>query len=457
MSTLVQYPRPSYIPELYFTITGEYTRLISLRYDFNIGVRFPCPNVVPPLGFADQNWRNPNRRVYMRALKVHNPDIATVLDLERPEQFDEVMDWAEEAARYVKKAVIIIPKITSVIDRIPDEIGGKKVYLGYSVPSNFCTTAIPLNEFKGRPLHLLGGNPLMQIKICAATPNVQTTDVNMTSKMADTLCSYLTSNLGTQGFVTLSETGIPFAANAHIRAFELSCANTYIAWHYSPPCYVRYASPKDLDDFREIDHWVPRDPSLTDDVIRKYIREHLAWSAVQGNKVVGYYVSDRASNGYTRILHLAIHPDHRRRYIGSSLLSTIRYTSEITIPSSNSIMQVFLEANGYRRVSQNGEMATWKRKMEYSPQRIIAEIQLRTFFDKHTLTVSDKGQRSILTSKSLNGIYETVDWMDANMYKEGSPPLWQSNDDIPDFGDVSVAPDDELEYDALLHQLEEGK
>lgn len=153
---------------------------IALKYGMRYGAQLPNAHYYPPY-FVDQNWRNPDRVAYMQALADTRPNRATVLDLENESQFDEVMSWAAEASQYVSEAVIIIPKVFNIIDRIPHAINGKQVVLGYSVPTQFAGTEVPLWEFGARPVHLLGGSPQAQREL-AGYFNVVSADGNYAQK-----------------------------------------------------------------------------------------------------------------------------------------------------------------------------------------------------------------------------------------------------------------------------------
>jgi len=145
------------------------------------GAQLPGTVYFPP-EFADQDWKKPNRTAYMAALAQHRPRMATVIDWERDEQLPEVLEWAEEAAQYVE-TVIIIPKVLGGIPRLPRRIGGASVRLGYSVPTAYGGTELPLWEFLGWPVHLLGGSPHRQIAM-AHYLNVVSVDGNYIAKMA---------------------------------------------------------------------------------------------------------------------------------------------------------------------------------------------------------------------------------------------------------------------------------
>lgn len=71
---------------------------IAIDAGFLYGAQLPG-TTYHPIWFADQNWKKPDRTKYMAALAEHRPHMASVLDLERADQLDEVLSWAEEAAQ----------------------------------------------------------------------------------------------------------------------------------------------------------------------------------------------------------------------------------------------------------------------------------------------------------------------------------------------------------------------
>jgi len=107
----------------------------------------------------------------MAALAQYRPRLATVLDWVKEEQLPEVLDWAEEAAQYVEY-VLIVPKVVGAVSRLPRRIGGKDVVLAYSVPTRYGASAVPLWEFAGWPVHLLGGSPHKQIEVWYHLSNI---------------------------------------------------------------------------------------------------------------------------------------------------------------------------------------------------------------------------------------------------------------------------------------------
>jgi hypothetical protein len=187
--------------------------------------------------FVDQDWRNPDRKVYMNLLAQYQPYMATVLDLEREDQLQEVLDWAQEASEYVQR-IIIIPKVNGIIKKLPSEINGKPVRLGYSVPTRYAGTTVPLDEFKEwDSVHLLGGPPEKQMKLYKELGNVKSVDSNYMQKMALRFNCYWAYPKWIKGscrvaqWPTLKEAGTFTKHDAPYVAFERSCVNIMQAWN----------------------------------------------------------------------------------------------------------------------------------------------------------------------------------------------------------------------------------
>lgn len=199
---------------------------------FLLGAQLPTQTVYFPIQFADQNWKRPNREQYMAALAKHGPRMASVMDLEQESQLDEVLGWAEDAAQYVE-VVMIIPKVFSIIGRLPRTIGGKQVRLGYSVPTKFGGTSVPVWEFDSWPVHLLGGSPQAQMRLTYYL-NVHSADGNMMMKMATTYGAFFDQAKSTRRgyWPTISDyDGQRWPKNdAPHEAFRRSCLNIMAAW-----------------------------------------------------------------------------------------------------------------------------------------------------------------------------------------------------------------------------------
>lgn len=201
---------------------------IATQAGFMYGAQLP-DTVYGPLYFADQDWKKPNREMYMRELAKYKPHIASVLDWERMGQLSEVLEWAEEAAQFTE-TVMLIPKVQCGIVLLPSTIGGKPVRLGYSMPTKHGGTALPYSDFIGWPVHLLGGSPHAQMR-ATRFMNVVSTDGNMANKMAQR-CRFWRHEQGSRGhWVNMYETGDGNWGNdANQEAFRRSCENIMVTW-----------------------------------------------------------------------------------------------------------------------------------------------------------------------------------------------------------------------------------
>ena len=191
------------------------------------GARLPA-TVYQRVFFADQDWKDPDRKAYMMALKEHQPHTATVLDWERRDQLGEVLSWAEEASRWVRR-VVVIPKVFGGLTSIPERIGRAEVVIGYSVPTKYGGTPLPLWEFGRRPVHLLGGSPHKQMALSRVL-NVVSADGNMAHQQAHH-CRFWSEKSGPKGhWWQLKDGGDGRGEGANLEAFRKSMGNVLRAW-----------------------------------------------------------------------------------------------------------------------------------------------------------------------------------------------------------------------------------
>ena len=185
-----------------------------------------------PPQFVDQNWKDPDLAVYVQRVSEFRPHCATVIDWERHVPLSTVLQWAEEIAPFVN-AVIIIPKIIGSVPLVPDQVGGKPVRLGYSVPTTHGGSGLALHEFGRRPVHLLGGSPQKQFWLYHVL-NVVSADGNYMQKMA--LRNQFFSPKRIKGaknphFPQLKEVGDGHLnTNTHLEAFARSAENVMSTW-----------------------------------------------------------------------------------------------------------------------------------------------------------------------------------------------------------------------------------
>jgi hypothetical protein len=215
------------IPELIYCSEGGPKLVeIAVRNGMKYGIQLPN-KTYGKLYFADQDWKNPNRTVYMKSLEFHKPKLATVLDLEQRSQLATVLDWAEEASQYVNN-VLIIPKVKGIIKSIPKRINGKEIILAFSIPTTYGETPVSPPEFKGWKVHLLGGKPSHQFtywyqmsKYC----EVESVDGNYFRMKATRFCEYWESP------GRWIPDGGKTARDAYLSVFEKSVKNLIAEWN----------------------------------------------------------------------------------------------------------------------------------------------------------------------------------------------------------------------------------
>lgn len=137
---------------------------IALSFSgFRYGAQMPGKSYFWP-EFVDLHPdRPPAQWRYIQYLRRWRPRFASVHDWHGGRDLVEIMLRAEEVATYVQESVLIIPKVPGTISSIPRTINDKSVILGYSVATEHGRTDVPIVEFSGWPVHLLGGNPHTQI------------------------------------------------------------------------------------------------------------------------------------------------------------------------------------------------------------------------------------------------------------------------------------------------------
>lgn len=117
----------------------------------------------PSIGLIDIDWRSYDFKRHLRAVKETGPLLTVAKDIERESEFERILDQAEKLSCWAN-AVIIVPKFPNFGAKFLRKIP-KKFLLGYSVPTRYGGTKIPLKVFEGRPIHLLGGRPDVQFKL----------------------------------------------------------------------------------------------------------------------------------------------------------------------------------------------------------------------------------------------------------------------------------------------------
>lgn len=297
---------------------------IAIEQGFTYGAQLPNSVAFKPQ-FIDQNWKEPDRVAYMRALAKYKPRLASVLDWEREEQLHEVLEWAEEAAYYVSEAVIIIPKVMGGIPHIPETIGGKAVRLGYSVPTSFAGTELPLWEFTRRSVHLLGGSPNKQLELTRYL-NVSSADGNYSQLMAVRYGQFFACN----AMARVSKPQWPKLHEVHkvdcdvpYHAFRLSCINIRAAWA-DCRAYIRYGTEQDIPAIKQIANQYKAELGFVNSaaLLTAMIRYEVYVAEYMG-QVVGFVNWHRRRDGWSTIYEIAVHRDYQRQKIGRALLEAV--------------------------------------------------------------------------------------------------------------------------------------
>jgi hypothetical protein len=214
---------------------------IAIDAGFLYGAQMPG-TVYYDLHFVDLHpERPPNQWDYVSKLRRHQPTMASVHDWHAGRGYQEIMLRAEEIAEHVRESILLIPKVPGTIKKIPRHINSRRVVLGYSVPTRHGKTDVPMLEFSGWPVHLLGGSPQRQMQIHSEMRNfadVVSVDGNMHLKMATQFNSFFDPCKTTQrGFwpSLVDYDGRKWgdgsgAADAPYEAFARSCRNIISAW-----------------------------------------------------------------------------------------------------------------------------------------------------------------------------------------------------------------------------------
>lgn len=223
-------------PELIFCGGGNYHRAkIAKDSGFLLGAQLPNTtvyDVYKPLYFADQDFKRPRYTDYIKSIRRYQPYMASVLDIEEWRRLDEYLMRAEEISQHCQ-VVMLIPKVKGIIKELPRTINGKQVRLGYSIPTSFGGTTVPIGEFQDWPVHLLGGNPLKQLSLYKEF-NTISVDGNSHNGMANR-CQFFVpdkfSGAVNKHWPTLFEFhGKRWDGNGPLEAFGRSCKAIMEMW-----------------------------------------------------------------------------------------------------------------------------------------------------------------------------------------------------------------------------------
>lgn len=181
---------------------------------------YPCAR---PLALLDCDWKKPNWSRHLAIAKTEHPWLCAVPDIESASQLPDALVKSQEIAAHCER-ILIIPKALSIIHSIPAEIGGRPIVLGYSVPTSYGGTSVPLWEFGRRPVHLLGGSPRAQKELCRYL-NVVSLDGNVAWNLARRGIFYGQNGTSPKRNTLLRSDGKRFAGDGPYEALRRSLQN----------------------------------------------------------------------------------------------------------------------------------------------------------------------------------------------------------------------------------------
>jgi hypothetical protein len=118
---------------------------------------------IEPIGLIDIDWKNYDFKKHLEAVRTYRPMITVANDLVQATDLNRTIEQAYELLQW-SNSVVIVPKDLRLGPELSYLIP-KDFVLGYSIPTRYGGTLIPLEHFSGRPVHLLGGRPDMQRKV----------------------------------------------------------------------------------------------------------------------------------------------------------------------------------------------------------------------------------------------------------------------------------------------------
>lgn len=151
------------------------TASIAKAAGWEIGAKLPCA-CPGQIYFADQNWKAYNHEKYLAALQKWQPRMATLKDYEHPAELEGLLETAYVVSKFIER-IVIIPKIDDIAS-IPHWVGDAEIILGYSVPTRYGKTDVPIRSFTGRKVHLLGGSLKSIVGLLKSELNVVSLDYN---------------------------------------------------------------------------------------------------------------------------------------------------------------------------------------------------------------------------------------------------------------------------------------
>ena len=225
-------PRNLPIDVIYTLQMADCTCCLAVQAGLKYGIQSASYRLCPYTGqlsgrhavaFIDNDYSEYDHAVHLASVRELRPKHATVRDYMSREQcaaagiafyeLAQILDWAAELEQYAEH-VIVIPKV-DVLDQVPD-----KYVLGYSVPTSHGGTPLPLELFRGRRVHLLGGSWKAQLAHMAQLgDDVVSLDTNYVQRQAKMLGAACTPD-GDE--FQMQDVGYAYLTNVRYAALALS-------------------------------------------------------------------------------------------------------------------------------------------------------------------------------------------------------------------------------------------
>lgn len=130
--------------------------IIAERSGWLYGLRNDYKSYGENVYMLDIHWTNYEWSSYLDKIKQVSPTVAMVADYESPSQRRELYRQLRDLKPLVKQ-VMVCPKFVGAIAHIPSW-----VIIAVSIPTSYAGFLPPMEELRGRQIHLLGGNPQKQ-------------------------------------------------------------------------------------------------------------------------------------------------------------------------------------------------------------------------------------------------------------------------------------------------------
>ncbi len=158
---------PDWMPELFFCHRYKFA-YVAHNLGFRIGTRsdhFDTNRVEKtlnsdiPVSFIDNNFKNPDKERLCDVVSKTDAEFVVLPDVYNVDELEEIISFGEEIEENYETTPIVVPKCELDFGLIPESW-----LVGFSVPSGYSETDVPLSSFGDHKLHLLGGSHRNQIK-----------------------------------------------------------------------------------------------------------------------------------------------------------------------------------------------------------------------------------------------------------------------------------------------------